>query len=322
MASTIVHSYFAKDLYDILPSEIVEKVNLQRLKMFSQSTDSLMFYNLFSLLPGKKIRKLQHYFHSHDTNKFFINLLSFVKNHDIDDSDTYSFIIGFICHYVLDSTVHPYIIYKTGIFYKNKPSTYKYNNVHHFMEIFLDNDMVRRREKINPYKFSVSKFCFDTRKFSRKLENTIDYSFYNTFNIRGMGDKYYKSLKQMKLYLRLFRRDSYGIKKVIYKLIDTITPRSCFRFEAISYHYPLEDKHNFLNSNHTLWRNPCDYDVTSTESFVDLYVKAIEIARDMIIETFNYLNGEDVDLNNLFGNKSYFTGFSLDKNQELKYFEF
>jgi hypothetical protein len=323
MPSTITHSYFSKDLYDVLPTNIKSNIDLNRVKMFAQSTDPIMFYNILSLKPGKNMRRFQYYFHTHKTNEFFINLLNFVRVHNINDSDTYSFIVGFISHYVLDSTTHPYIVYKTGMFNKKVRSTYKYNNIHYFMESFLDNDLIKRRENTNPYKFNISKFCFDTKKkFSMDLENTIDYSFYTTFNVRNMSAKYYKSLKQMKTFINLFRRDKYGIKKFFYKLIDTFTTRRVFRFEALSYHYPLEDKHNFLNNNHTLWRNPCDYDLTSTESYVDLYLKSLEDARNIIIKVFDYLNGKDIDLDKLFLNKSYITGLNLDEEKELKYFEF
>ena len=322
MPATITHAYIAKDLYEVLPTDIVNKIDLKRTMMFAQSTDSLMFYNLFSFLPGKKIRKFQKYFHTHNVNDFFTNLLSFTRNHNIDDTDTYSFIVGFICHYVLDSTVHPYVIYKTGSFDRKNRATFKYNNVHAFMEAFLDNDMIKRREKVNPYKFKVNKFCFDTKKFSSKLNDTIDYSFYTTFGIRGMSKIYYKSLKQMRWSLMRFRRDPYGIKKFFYKLIDTITPRNAYRFEAISYHYPLEDRHNFLNNDHNVWRNPCDYDLTYTDSYVDLYLNALDNIRNITIKTFDYLNGKDVDLKKLFLNKSYITGFDCDLDKEAKYFEF
>ena len=63
MPATITHAFFAKDVYDILPEDITEKVDLDRLKTFAQSADSFMFYNLFSILPGKEIRKFQGYFH-------------------------------------------------------------------------------------------------------------------------------------------------------------------------------------------------------------------------------------------------------------------
>ena len=46
MPATIVHSYFANDVYDILPKNIKERISPTRLKMFGQSTDSLVFYNL------------------------------------------------------------------------------------------------------------------------------------------------------------------------------------------------------------------------------------------------------------------------------------
>ncbi len=323
MPATVVHAYFAQDLNDILPKEIKNKLDVDRLKTFGQSTDSLMFYNLFSILPGKKIRDFQKYFHTNKTQEFFINLINYIKENDYtEDIDVNSFLVGAICHYVLDSTVHPYIYYKTGYFNKNDKSTYKYNNVHTFMETFLDNDMIKRRESINPYKFNISKFSFDTSKFSNELNDTIKYTFKETFDVDNMDKIYYKSLKQMRNSIFIFRQDRYGIKKFFYKLADTFTSKRVFRFEAISYHYPLNDRHNFLNENHKLWRNPCDYSLTSEESFLDLYLRALKLAKVMICASFDYINGKDIELEKVFINKSYITGLDCELDKELKYFEF
>ncbi len=322
MPATAVHAYFAKDVYDILPASISDQFDLTRLKMFSQGVDSILFYNLLSIMPGKDIRSFQNYFHTHKTQDFFIKLLQYIKDNDIHDRDTYAFLVGFISHFCLDSNVHPYVYYKTGKMKKGVPSTYKYNNVHEFMEVFLDNDMIRRREKVNPYTFDFISFCFDTSPFSDDLKGAIRYSFYNTFKIRDMDNIYYKSLKQMKTALTLLRKDPYGIKKAIYKTIDSITPRSCFRFEAISYHYPLDDKHNYLNLNHSLWRNPTTYDMTSTESFLDLYLKSLKQAKVLICAGFDYLDGKEIDLEQVFPNTSYCTGIDCDIKKELKYFEY
>lgn len=323
MPATAVHAYFAQDLNDILPKEIKNKLDVDRLKTFGQSTDSLMFYNLFSILPGKNIRDFQKYFHTNKTQEFFINLINYIKENDYtEDIDVNSFLVGAICHYVLDSTVHPYIYYKTGYFNKNDKSTYKYNNVHTFMETFLDNDMIKRRESINPYKFNISKFSFDTSKFSNELNDTIKYTFKETFDVDNMDKIYYKSLKQMRNSIFIFRQDRYGIKKFFYKLADTFTSKRVFRFEAISYHYPLNDRHNFLNENHKLWRNPCDYSLTSEESFLDLYLKALKLAKVMICASFDYINGKDIELEKVFINKSYITGLDCELDKELKYFEF
>ena len=323
MPATITHSYFSMDVYDILPDTIKNKINTNRLKMFAQGFDPIMFYNMFSVLPGKKIRKLDDHFHTNKTQDFFINMLKTMKEKKLtNDIECFSFLSGFICHYCLDSTLHPYIIYKSGIFDKKKPSTYKYNNVHAFMETFIDNDMIKRRENINPYKFKLNKYCFDTNEFSINLDYLIDATFYKTFKVKDMSYIYYKSCKQMKNYLNIFRRDRFGIKKTFYKVIDTFAPKKCFRFEAISYHYPLEDKHNYLNSDNSLWRNPTTYDMTSTESFIDLYMKAIREAKTIICASYDYLDGKPIDLKQIFTNKSYVTGLDCNLNKELKYFEF
>ncbi len=321
--ATVTHAYFSMDVYDVLPEEITNKLDKALLKMFAQSTDPLMFYNLFNFKKGKDIRNFQKIFHKNNTQKYFINLLHILKeNPELQTKETYSFLVGMICHYILDSTLHPYIIYKTGNFQKEKKESYKYNNVHTFMETFLDNDMIKRREKKNPYSFPISKFCFQIKPFSEELNTCIRSSFYETFKISHMDKIYYQSLKQMKMSIRLFRQDSTGLKKIIYKTVDTFTPRSCFRFEAISYHYPLKDYHQFLNNEHHLWRNPTSFSIQSTESFLDLYLKSIKLAKSTIVNSFSYLKGADIDLKIVFPNKSYITGLDCNLENELKYFEF
>ena len=323
MPATITHAYFAKDVFEVLPDDVKYRIDYSRIKMFGQSTDALMFYNLFSIFPGKEVRKRQKIFHSTKTRDYFISLLTFVKENELyNDMDTCSYIAGLICHYVLDSTLHPYIIYKSGRFQRKDKSTYIYNQVHTFMESFLDNDMVYRREKINPYTFHLDDFCFQTRPFSESLNRSIDYSFEKTYQWDHMSSIYYKSLKQMKNYLMIFRRDPYGTKKFFYKLIDTFTPKSCFRFEAVSYHVPLEDKHHYLNKEHALWRNPTTYDMTSTDSFIDLYIQSIQTCKVLICASFDYLFGKDIDLEQLFTNKSYITGLDCDNPRKIRYFEF
>lgn len=322
MPATAVHAFFVNDVYDILPSDYRKNLDLKRCKMFAQSTDSCLFYNLLSVFPGKDIRNFQEVFHKNNTQEFFINVLRYIRDNNINDIDTFSFLVGFISHYALDSIMHPYIIYKTGYFNKKDMNTYKYHSKHHFMETFLDNDMISKRFNMNPYQFNISDYCFKLDKLSYDLNNTIDYSFYNTFKIKNMSSIYYKSLVQMKTFIRLFRQDRYGIKRFLYKLIDSFTMKSAFRFDTLSYHYPLEDRFNYLNNDHKIWRNPTTYNIVSNDSFIDLYLKAIKFAKVLVCASFDYINGKDIDLEKVFDNRSYVTGLNCDLKKKLKYFEF
>ena len=71
-----------------------------------------------------------------------------------------------------------------------------------------------------------------------------------------------------------------------------------------------------------MWRNPTTYDLTSTESFVDLYLKAIKVAKVMICASFDYIEGKEIELEKIFLNNSYVHGLDCNLDKELKYFEF
>ena len=266
---------------------------------------------------------MQRVCHRQHTRDFFCQFIEDIKkSHLEEDSDVCSFLCGFICHYVLDSTIHPFVIYKTGNFDKHNKVTYKYNNLHLFMETYLDNHLIRKREHKNPYSFSIVKYSFDLAPFSSGLNQVIRSSFDKVYHVSNMDSIYYQALKDMKFSLRVFRQDRFGIKKFFYKLADTFTPRRCFRFEAISYHYTMHPAYDFLNFRRRLWRNPTTYSITSHDSFYDLYIKSLKLAKKIIEDTFDYLSGQDVDLNSVFKNLSYTTGLDCDEYKELKYFEF
>ena len=75
------------------------------------------------------------------------------------DKYVMSFVYGFICHYVLDSSIHPYVEFKTGRFNPRDKKTYKYNAKHHEMETYIDAYMLRKHG-IEPRKDKSYKYIF------------------------------------------------------------------------------------------------------------------------------------------------------------------
>lgn len=325
MPATFTHGIFAIDVYnELLPrtNEVLDS-NLTQYKMFAQSMDSMMFYNIESIKPGKSLRTFQHTFHSTKTREFFITLTKYIKEKNIyNDSEVMAFLYGFVCHYVLDSNIHPFVFYKTGYFNKKDKESYKYNNLHSFMETYLDNYLITKRISSVPYNFRIDNFCFDLKRFNYNLQECIDYVFNKVFNIKNMAKIYYISLKQMKGFLRRYRFDKLGIKRFGYRAIDYITPKFIFRFEALSYHYHPKDSEYYLNLKHNIWYNPCDKKLFSYESFDDLYKKSIIEAVKIIEKLNSYFKGINVNLDNIFTNKSYISGLDCDKNLTLKNFYF
>lgn len=328
MPATVTHAYFSIDVYNQLnkKNKKICESDLLRLKMFSQSTDPIMFYNIESICKGKNIRSFQYYFHTNKSQDFFITLCEYIRDKKLFyNSEILSFLYGFICHYVLDSIVHPFVIYKSGIIDKNNPNSYKYNCKHNYMETFIDNKIIIDRW-VNMDKtyssFKLNKFCFDTKRFSTELNDTIDFVFKSVFLIDNMSKIYLKSLKQMKRFLFRYRIDRFGLKKLGYKTIDLFTSPSTFKFDCLSYHYVPENEELYLNLEHKVWYNPIDKNIKSYDSFYDLYNKAVLEAVKIINEVCNYFRGEKVILSNIFINNSYLTGLNCNLGDDFKFFEF
>lgn len=326
MPATITHAYFAKELYDKLDKTIKNSIKYEKksLLMFAQNTDPLMFYNIMNLKKGKTIRKYQYICHSTKINDFFKNLILYIKkNNYYKNPRVLAFLYGFISHYSLDGHMHPFIFYKTGEFDKKDKSTIKYNCLHNYMETFFDNIIVKEKLKANYKNFNIDKFCFDLKIFDQELNNTINYAFYKTYNLKYMDKIYYNSLKQMKTFLKLFRKDTYGLKKICYKSIDIITPNNSFIFDSLSYNQSILDTNDYLNIKYKEWNYPIDKNITSTKSFYNIYNDSLTEALYLINQIHNYFyNNKNINIDNLFKNRSYVTGINCNNKSKQKYFEF
>lgn len=321
MPATITHAYFAEDLFNILDKNTKKLISKKKkeLMMFSQSTDPLMFY-ILTPINGRKIRKLQFVAHTEKTNLFFENTIKYIKeNRYYNNPDILVFLYGFICHFVLDSRTHPFIVYKTGYFIKEDDKTYKYNGLHHNMEAYLDNYML---EKHHTSKINFKKFCFSLEPFTEELNEVISYAFKKTYKVDNMDKIYHNSLKQMNFFLTTFRLDSHKYKSYIYRFIDKFTSRKAFKLESVSYN--IRNKNiDYLNNNHKEWNYPVDRTIKSHKSFDELYQDSLIEAKNLIEKVNDYFfKDTSLNIDSLFQNRSYLTGIDCNSKKKQIYFEF
>ena len=325
MPSTVTHSYFMQDIYEkfSIKKQFFLKSELQKMQLFAQSTDPFNFYLNFNLKKSKKVRNFSIYFHTHKTRKYLITLINYIKyNYYSDNAEIMAYLYGMISHFVLDTNMHPFVCYYTGCFDKNDKSTYKYNNVHHIFENLIDQYLIKNREKCYPYKTKEYFKLFESRSFSKELIEVMNFSFKETFGIDNYYSKWKKSVKNMGIIFKHLRYDRYNFKNKLYILIDKITPKKCFKLQFLSYHY-TNSNINYLNDNHNEWKYPTTKSKKYKLSFVDIYLKSLKEATDIITEVDKYIyKDKKVNLNKLIKNISYGTGIDLDKDQKMKYFDY
>ena len=326
MPNIYMQSKFILDIYDKLDLNtkylLIDQKN--RLTTFAQSLDPLYLYDIKKLKKKSSFREFAYFFHQNKTSDFFINLINYIKYNNLENNpEIMAFLYGFLSHYILDSFFHPYVIYKSGQFNKNNKDTYKYLGKHHLMETYLDKEFIKLRENINPNKYKIHKLL-NTNHFSKELNDLIDITFKETYNVNNMSKFYYKSINDMRFLYKHLRYDPKGIKVFFYKIISPITNYKIpTNIKYISYHYHEKNLNHYLNLEKKKWNYPTHKSIKSNDSVRDLYLKALEKCINLIKEINNYLyKHKKVNLNKLIDNLSYQTGVDCNKNQELKYFEF
>lgn len=327
MPSSMTHAYFAKNVYDKLNNTAKDRVknSLDNLKYYAQGPDSYFFYNLIMTKHGKQIRDFGSYMHRHNVQDYFINTIDYIyKNNLKNDSEIMAYLYGFICHNILDSTIHPLVFYKTGIFNKNKKETYKYNGLHYEMEYFIDIYMIYQNEKIEAKHFKLFKYFKPIKTIDKNLSKLINTTMKKTFNLDNMSKHYLKSIKDLRLFFKYYNYDRFGIKKIIYQAFDFIAPKSVRRKKPLSFNIKHNQKIHYLNLEKNTWNHPCDINETYNYSFIELY----RISIDKAVKTINKINdildnNYNIDkIKELIPNTSYITGKDCNSKEKMQYFEF
>ena len=307
MAGTVTHYYFAKDIYNNLDKKT--KKNLYKyqdtLYMFTQGPDTLLFTRLS--------KKISSYIHQNNTRNLFINTINYIIDNKLQDNyEIMAFLYGFLCHYMLDTNLHPYVNFKTG----TTP------NKHNIIEQYIDSYYIIHNENILSNKYKVHKYLFNN-KMSNTLSSAIDDIFYKTYDIKHMSKRFKLGKRHMKILYYLMRYDPHKIKYSIYRIIDWITPKKFMKFTPVSYYCNLDNNEYYLNLNHHEWCHPLDNSIMSNKSVLELYDATLSKAINTInkINDIIYNKKDKKTLYTIFTNLSMSSGYDCNNVNEYKYYE-
>lgn len=312
MPSTITHCYHHRDVYDICSSSFKyqypeEFYHLH--SVFAQGHDALFFSNFWKLCEFNKKRNQAIYLQDHKFQDFCVEFASLIKDYGLEDAKSLKLLLyGYIMHHILDSYVHPYIIYETGT-----------SGMHELVESYIDKYMMEKREGKDSGKYKVHKMMAKPPRLEGCELKLVNEAFFNTYGFENFGKTYIDALNQVNLFLRLFRYDPTGIKDWGYRLIDKANLTS-LRFSFLSYNHDYSGFEYYLNEELRKWFNPCDENITSISSFFELYWNAVEDAAKIISELEIAINdkGSTTEIRDIVPNVSAIHGLSCDLELSFK----
>lgn len=325
MPSLATHHFFAKEVYNNLDENDKKyfQNNLDIYYLFAQSHDVLYFHKL-NLKTNKIASETASKGHHKNTQEYLLNIIKIIKEEHLEyNPEVLSYLFGSTTHYVLDSTCHPFIFYKTGIYRKSDKGSIKYNGEHSRMEKDIDAYYYEKYQNKKYNKANLNKEFIRVKELPQKLSTVIDKAYYNTYKIEKVSSLYQNGLRDFRIVNFLVSQDRLGIKRGIYHIIDFLTFKHLGNIAAYSNHILKPDK-KWLNEEHKEWHNPADKSITSTESFEDLYNKALK-KNIKIIEEINKVLYDDKPIEEIkkyIPDIDYSTGLNVKNNPKMIYFEY
>lgn len=268
MPAIYTHYFFAQKVYQNLPPLITKQFcqEKQLYEIFAQSFDFLFYYKFYSY-RGKFIRNLGKFCHHHNSQAYLLNIITYLEKHQLTNkADMLAYLNGSLTHYILDTTMHPYINFLS----KFKKNT---NGNHRQIEFNIDAYYYELNHQKPFYQYDLPNHLLRPKIFNHRLKMVLNKIYETTFNVKEIGNIYNQSYNETHYLFRLVRVDKYGIKKFFYQLLDLITGSSDRRFACLSYHIkPVSTA--FLNQSNESWFNLANSKQIYRDSWEELFVKA------------------------------------------------
>lgn len=299
MPDTAVHAAFGRDVLSSLPAEVREVIRPDPWSFGLLGPDLWFLYR-----PWRRRGGRGRMMHTTRPGAFLTALLERAKGSSCRE-ELFSWLAGFLCHYALDSTTHPYIIYVTT-------EEYHYPSCHMSFEHELDMRQIAR-DGHGGVKHAVTEHYFPAVRLPAVMKADVDAVFEQVYGWKGgwrainvSGRRYRYCYRLMENPSGVIARLARGTKRPVFS--SFALTESQFRGMDVE------------NNEHRVWRHSHDKTLSFTDSFPELRERARLLAVSLIEACWRYIwqgLGTAEEVSALIGDNSYLSGLPSDDERNL-----
>ena len=307
MPDLVAHIYYSEQVAAALPPEIREKTR-SLLYPYAAVGPDVWFPCGFYGTKDKALAPRGGHMHENETGAFLTALTERCRVSEARDL-LFAYLAGYLCHYTMDRTCHPYIVYRTGD-YLGTPETLRYRGNHTRLERAIDVWIIREKYRSNPRRFNLNRRCLPMRRIPEALREDFTAVYDRVYGWPDAFDALNRAIRDHH-FLYWLVWDPTGVLNQATKLTDNGASGYDYRYFSYQGRDIDEEKLDYLNLRHAPWRNFADPSLVSTESFPQLMDRAKEDAVNIISEIYNYVyfgKGSLEEIRHRIGNASYTSG--------------
>jgi hypothetical protein len=314
MPDLVMHHYFGRELLKALNQDIKAQItNLPLYDFATAGPDPFFFVSFWNKTKNSVSLGFGNNMHRVKTREFFNKLTEIT----INDQKMFSYLCGLIAHFALDTKAHPYVFHKTGVYDVNNPQTLIYRGLHTKLERAMDSYIIRNKYHAIPYKFKIYKRILTLKKLDKSYQNALDQLYLTVFNHQDGYKHVNKSIKDQRRFYK-FIYDPWGIKQKLLTKLDN--GKSTLDLKVLSYYKKELIDIDIFNEAHNFWCNPVKQELTSNQSFFDLFQDAIQMATALITNVYQVIFRKQSLDEQMFPNVNYLDGLDCDLNMQMQYF--
>lgn len=294
MPDLTTHYLFGETVYPNLNEDVQNVIDNHR-NVFNvglQGPDLLFFHNVIkspfiNKSPLPKIGSRMHTELIKDVLNYMKLYIGTLESPSTEHDILSSYYIGYVCHYFLDKTVHPYVYYLVEKIHNKFPKQTELS-IHVKVESEIDVILYKHFKNLKITQFPVK----DILTVSTLEKNIIGKMYSDMirelFNTEVSVADVMKSFDDLINASKLFYDKTKVLGKVS-KVLNSVFPIT----KDITYHIkPLEVKFDTANLSCNLWHHPLYPEIKSHKSVLTMFYDAKEDVVSVINDLFPMLNSE------------------------------
>ena len=297
MPDIAVHHAFGQEVKASLPPEIQRELLEEPYTFALYGPDPWFMYQPWKRRQGRGRRM-----HTTKTGSFLISLAGKAMNGS-SPRETFSYLAGFLCHYALDSTTHPYIIWRTT-------ETWPTRKAHMDLEHALDISLLKR-EGFWTERHPVTDHHFPRVRLPASMREDLNAVYQEVYGWSDALPALNACYARYRMAFRVMEAPC-SVLTVLAALFPT------HRLRAFSYRTSAFLDRDVENLSHQPWYEAYAPDLESFESFPELVEKAKSEAVRMIGDCYAYARAHTLSKEALarsLGNRSYLSGLDVDDSR-------
>lgn len=306
MADVYLHSRFTENLLNELPSDIIQDIAF----LGCQGPDA------FYYARDKEFKRIADDIHRYRTRDLFKTMVNYVKENY--SKEAYSYLFGFISHYVLDIYIHPYIYYKTGIYESDNPSTHYMRGLHKKFEHAIDCLQIEKELKIKAHKLDLTTYYYPLKEAPKEVLELMHFTLKREYQLSNGYSMAERSAKEMYKMLKYIGTDRTGIKKLLYKFFDLFNKKNDLFISDMSSFNQIKN-YDYHNDAKNVWLHPLTGEEYTT-SIDEIIEEAKVHGHELLTKVDEYIHTDsDINLDDLFTDLSFNTGKPCEMGMDFKY---